>query len=112
MKYLLSTGITTDKVEYYIIDLFKVYFSIYPGDIPGAPSIGFDFLITNTKKSELVDELSIRLSELLGKFANKFPGVSIVAQEVALINETTLKVILEVNQVRSEEILIDLFENK
>ena len=49
-KYLLSTGLITDKVEIYVLDLFKLHLSVYPKDIPGINNIGFDFIITNTKK--------------------------------------------------------------
>ena len=42
-KYLLSTGTATDRLEYYVLDLFRLYLKIYPGDIPGASGLGFDF---------------------------------------------------------------------
>ena len=47
-KFLLSTGKTTDKIEYYVVDLFRLYLSVYPGDIPGASRIGFDFNLRDT----------------------------------------------------------------
>lgn len=109
-KYLLSTGITTDRVEYYIIDLFKLYLSVYPGDIPNA-DIGFDFIITDTKKADLVSDIRHRVDTLISKIQDKVSGVSMSLVELALVNETTLKIIIDVNQIKSDEILVDLYKN-
>ena len=110
-KYLLSTGLLTDQVEYYIIDLFKLHLSVYPKDIPGADWIGFDFIMTDTKKDEIRRVATDRLNKLVSKIQKNFNDVSIRLSEPALIDETTLKVILDVNQIQSEEILIDLYNN-
>lgn len=109
-KYLLSTGLLTDRVEYYIIDLFKLYLSIYPGDIPGFPSLGFDFIITNTMKDELKTEIRKRLEDLIKKIKNTV-SADIKIIEAYLISEDVLKLIIEVNDVKSEEILVDLYKN-
>lgn len=112
MKYLLSTGMSTSKIEYYIIDLFKLYLSIYPGDIPGAPKIGFDFILTDTKKDELVDEVKYRVESLVSKIKEKFNrGLSIEIESIEIIDETRAKLIIRVDQIRSDNILIDLYEN-
>ena len=110
-KYLLSTGISTDKVEYYIIDLFNLYLTVYPNDIPGSNSIGFDFIMTNTKKADLAIDVKNRLDQLIDKLQSRVSNVKITLVEAALINETTLKVIIDVNQVRSGDILVDLYKN-
>lgn len=110
-KYLLSTGITTDRVEYYIIDLLKLYLSVYPGDIPNADYIGFDFIITDTKKADLASDIRRRVDVLISKIQEKVSGVTVSLAELALINETTVKIIIDVNQVRSDEILVDLYKN-
>ena len=60
-KYLLSTGKSTTQVEKYILDLFKLNLKIWPGDIPGLPKVGFDFILTDTKKDEVVDEVRYRV---------------------------------------------------
>lgn len=109
-KYLLSTGLLTDRVEYYIIDLFKLYLSIYPGDIPGFPSLGFDFIITNTMKDELKTEIRKRLEDLIKKIKNTV-SADIKISEAYLVSEDVLKLIIEVNDVKSEEILVDLYKN-
>lgn len=111
MKYLLSTGVSTSKIEYYIIDLFKLYLSIYPGDIPGAPKIGFNFILTDTKKDELVNEVKYRAESLVNKIKEKFNrGISINVESIEIIDETKAKIIIRVDQVRSDNILIDLYE--
>lgn len=109
-KYLLSSGTSTDKVEYYILDLFKLYLSIYPGDIPGS-QIGFDFIMTDIKKADLADDIRRRIDILIGKLQDKVSNVKITLVEAALINETTVKIIVDVNHIRSEEILVDLYKN-
>ena len=43
-RYLLSTGASTTEIEKYVLDLFKLYIQIYPGDIPGS-NIGFNFIL-------------------------------------------------------------------
>lgn len=110
-KYLLSTGITTDRVEYYIIDLFKLYLSVYPGDIPNADYIGFDFIITDTKKADLVSDIRRRVDTLISKIQERVSGITISLAELALVNETTVKIIIDVNQIKSDEILVDLYKN-
>lgn len=111
-KYLLSTGLLTDRVEYYIIDLFKLHLSIYPKDIPGADWLGFDFILSDIKKDELKSEVIKRLEELVNKIQKKFTSVKIEIAESALVSETRLKLVLNINQIRSEEILVDLYDNK
>lgn len=106
-KYLLSTGKTTELVEYYIIDLFKLHLSIYPKDIPGADHIGFNFIITNTKKDEIKSDISGRLDELINKFRKRFTGIDIQISESALINDSTVKLIIAVNEI-SETVLVDI----
>lgn len=106
-KYLLSTGLVTNKIEYYILDLFKLHLSIYPKDIPGAEDIGFNFIITNTKKDELYSEVNTRIQELINRFKKKFTGINIQLENSALIDETKLKLVISVNEV-SDTISIDL----
>ena len=111
MKYLLSTGLSTSKIEYYIIDLFKLYLSIYPGDIPGASGIGFNFILTDTKKDELVSEVKYRVESLVNKIKEKFGrGIAIEIESLEIIDETRANLIIRVDQIRSDNILIDLYE--
>ena len=50
MNYLLSTGQITNQVEYYIIDLFKLYLNIWPKDIPGASKIDLTLFLLIPRK--------------------------------------------------------------
>ena len=43
VKYLLSTGDTTTKIEEYVLDLFKMNLVVRPDDIPHYSTVGFDF---------------------------------------------------------------------
>lgn len=111
MKYLLSTGQSTELVEYYIIDLFNLYLKIWPNDIPSASNIGFNFIFTNVKKSNLVSEIRSRIDILISKIKNKFsnnPDIKIVSLE--LIDDTRVKLVISVNQIQSDDIIVDINE--
>lgn len=114
-KYLLSTGEITSKIEYYFLDLFKLYLTIYPGDIPGASDIGFNFIFTDVKKDEIVSEVKSRVNILIEKLKSKIINemgsnrVSIVVNELALMDETTVRLILTLNERISEELTIDIY---
>ena len=110
MKYLLSTGRTTDKIEKYILDLFKLNISIYPEDIPNS-SIGFDFIMTNVKKDELRSEVTFRIRTLVESIKKQFDrGIEINIESIDIINESRVSVVVSVNQT-SEEIKFNLFDN-
>lgn len=112
MRYLLSTGESTNLPEYYIIDLFKLYLKIYPDDIPGASQVGFNFIFTNIKKNQILNEIRGRIDSLISKIKSKFssnPNIEIVSLE--LIDETRVKLVISVNQVQSEEIEVDISDS-
>ena len=110
MKYLLSDNTVTTQVEYYVIDLFKLYLSVYPGDIPGADSIGFDFNLRGTFKANLASEVESRISSLVTKFQSKFNGsLSFSLDSVELIDESLVKIVVSCGKVQSDEILIGLY---
>lgn len=109
MRYLLSTGQSTNLPEYYIIDLFRLYLKIYPNDIPGASQVGFDFIFTNVKKNEIVNEIRGRIDSLISKIKSKFPSnPNIQVVSLDLIDETRIKLVISVNQIQSEEIEVDI----
>ena len=111
-KYLLSTGRVTGMVEYYILDLFRLYLSIYPGDIPGASQIGFDFTITDTFKANLEDTVKSRVDSLVKKISDQFsPSLKINLESCDLIDDKYAKVVVSCNGVRGEEITINLYND-
>ena len=107
MKYLLSTNDITDKIEYYILDLFKLYLQIYPNDIPGS-DIGFNFILTDVKKTELPDEVKHRINQLINFLNNRFSGVKLSLKSIEIIDEEKAKITIDVNTIQSE-IIINLF---
>lgn len=108
MQYLLSTGEVTSKLEYYIIDLFKLNTVIYPDDIPWSV-IGFNFIMTDVKKPEVPSELEFRVRKLLDRFRERFNGVSIDLESIEILDETSARVIINVNKERGE-VEIKLYE--
>lgn len=102
MKYLLSTGEITGKIEKYILDLFKLNMAIYPGDIPNS-SIGFNFVITDVKKSELPGEIKSRITSLITRLQSRFSGITISLESLELLSEELARVVVRVNQ-ESEQI--------
>ena len=111
MKYLLSNGSSTSRVEYYIIDLFKLYLNIYPNDIPNSPNIGFDFILTDVKKDELVRNVRNRVEILVNKIKDRFTKtLSIEIESIEIIDETKVKLVINVNQVQSDDIVVNIDE--
>ena len=110
MQYLLSTGEITSRLEYYIIDLFKLNMQIYPDDIPWS-TIGFDFIITDTKKPDIPREVEYRVKVLLDRFKERFRGVSIDLESVEILDEERAHVVFNVNKTRGE-VEIKLYDDK
>lgn len=111
MKYLLSSGSSTDKLEYYIMDLFKLYLSVYPGDIPGSPSFGFDFSLANTLKGDIREELLSRVNALIDTISNRFDNSSleISLNSLEIVDDSLAKLVIDVNKLQSDEIVINLY---
>lgn len=108
MRFLLSTGKSTDRVEVYVLDLFKLYLNIMPGDIPGT-DIGFDFVLTDTLKSNLVSEVKRRVNSIVKLIQSRFDEkkVQISVSSLEFINDEKLKLVVSVNKTTSEEIVIN-----
>lgn len=97
-KYLLSTGKATYREELYILDQFKLYLTINPGDIPGEAGLGFDFTLTNVMKSDLKAEVSKRVSSLIQKIKSRHgEGVSIIVDSLDIVNEEIANLVITVN---------------
>lgn len=109
-KFLLSTGQSTDKLEYYVLDLFKMYMNVNPGDIPGAPNMGFSFDLSDVLKRDLRAEIKSRLSTLIQRMQKTFDpaGVNISLAKLDIVDETLAKVVIEVNNIASDEIILKL----
>jgi hypothetical protein len=109
MKYLLTTGECTDKLEYYILDLFKLYFEVNPGEVPNS-DIGFNNIFTNVNKKNIESEIKSRITSLVSLFRSRFTGVSINLTDIKLIDESTFNVVISVNsEVESYEISTGLY---
>lgn len=111
-KYLLSTGKTTTKVEEYIIDLFRLYLTIYPGDIPHYKKLGFDFLITDVTKDNLERDVKSKVESLISKIQNSLPNqkYKITISTLELIDEETVRLVIDVSGSKSEDIFISLYQ--
>lgn len=107
MKYLLSTNDTTDKIEYYILDLFKLYLQIYPNDIPGT-NLGFNFILTDVKKTELPNEVKNRVENLVSYLSKRFAGVTLDLESIEILDEEKAKITINVNETQGD-IVINLF---
>lgn len=108
-RYLLSTGSYTDRIEYYLIDLIKLNFIILPDDIPNS-NIGFNYVITNEKKDEVVSSIKSKLEILINNISKRVgSNYKITIQSINLINgsEGRLKLIINVNDV-SEELIVNV----
>lgn len=108
-KYLLSTGLATDKIEEYIVDLFRLYLQVLPGDIPGLPQLGFNFILTNTKKADIQSTVSSRASVLVDKIQSRFgESVKIIIDSIEVISENLVRITITVNNTLTEKIVIEV----
>ena len=109
-KYLLSSGQATERVEYYVIDLFKLYLKIFPGDIPGASGLGFNFNLGDTKKADIPEVLNSRVNQLIKKIQDRFTtGITMSLESLEIISETKAKIVIKVNRVVSDDIYLNLY---
>lgn len=110
-RYLLSTGQATTKAEEYIIDLFRIYLTVYPGDIPHYSRLGFDFLLTDVTKDGMVDAVQEKVKSLVQKIQDSLPNqkYQISISELDLIDEETVRLVIDVSGVKSEDIYINLY---
>ena len=107
-RYLLSTGASTTEIEKYVLDLFKLYIQIYPGDIPGS-NVGFNFIFTNVKKDEVVTEIRSRVSSLISKIKDQFSTtLDIQATAIDLIDEERVLITINVNNI-SDSVIVNLY---
>ena len=111
MKYLLSSGKATDRLEYYVMDLFKIYLSVYPGDIAGSPDFGFDFSFSNTFRADLKETVMSKVNELVSVISSRFSEneVRISISSLEIIDESLAKLVVDVNKLQSEEIVVNLY---
>lgn len=110
MKYLLSSGKITKRPEEYIIDLFRLYLTIYPGDIPGNPDFGFDFNLAGVYKPELPGKVKSIVESLIRKINSRFNyGVSLSLVSLDLVDETKAKVVVSAGDI-SNEITINIYD--
>lgn len=103
MKYLLSTGKSTEKIEKYIVDLFKLNFAIYPSDIPNC-SVGFDYIFTDTKKDEVMSTIKSRINNLLKRIQKQFTGVTISIDSIEVVDSKKVRMTITVNDYSSTDI--------
>jgi hypothetical protein len=110
-KFVLSTGRTTTKIEEYILDLFKLYLSVNPGDIQYLPEFGFNFTFAGIPKADLPDKIQFRMESFVKKVSESFPGTRIVLEELSMISEETVRATISVNGTTSDNIFVNIYEN-
>lgn len=103
LKYILSSGRGTTRVEEYIIDLFKLYLKIEPGDIPFVPDYGFNFDLSGIYKADLAREIESRVGGLVSKINSRFSsGVNLSLKSLELVDETKVRIVVSAGEYSSE----------
>lgn len=103
MKYILSSGRGTTRVEEYIIDLFKLYLKIEPGDVPSLPEYGFNFDLSGIYKADLPREIESKVTSLVNKVNSRFQGgVQLSLKSLEMISEEKVKIIVSAGEYASE----------
>ena len=110
-QYFLSNGTVTSDVAVYILDLFKLYLGVNPGDIPYVPDFGFNFTFAGIPKVELKDKIQFRMESLIKIIKDSFPGSTIVLEDLEMPSEETVRAIISVNGVKSD-LFINIYENR
>jgi hypothetical protein len=110
VKYLLSTGDTTTKIEEYVLDLFKMNLVVRPDDIPHYSTVGFDFTLVGIPKDQLQIESRRRLENLVTNIQSLFDKsiIKISLDSLNIINEEIVSVVIKVNNYISNEIKINI----
>lgn len=96
IKYLLSTGKTTDDKVEYLEDLFRLHFSIHPKDIPGAGWIGVRLNISGFRKSDIIPTIKSEISTFLSKTAERLKLQKVELSNLEVIDETLVTVSISV----------------
>lgn len=84
MKYVLSTGKTTKDINLYIIDLFRIFTTVYKDDIPGS-DIGYDFILSDVKKDELVKVVNEKCTSIVSLISDRVKAISGVTVNLSSI---------------------------
>lgn len=108
-RYLLSTGKITTRVEYYILDIFRINLTVMPEDVPLNSSIGFDYSMATTTKDQLVKVINTKLELLTQKIRNQFPNSNIHVSDTKLIDEQLVVTTITVNNTISEDFNINIY---
>ena len=95
------------------MDLFRLYLCVYPGDVPGAPSFGFNFSLGNTFKADLRDAVLSKVNELITIISSRFneKEVNISLNSLEIIDEELAKLVVNVNSLQSDDIVIKLYND-
>ncbi len=110
VNYVLSTGEVTTRVERYILDLFSIFLTIYPNDVPNT-SIGFDFVLGDVKKDELPIVIGDKVNTLIATVREYVPAqVDITLDNIELVSYSQAIITISVNG-NTDNFEIDLNEN-
>lgn len=101
-NYILSTGETTNDVITYIKDLFKIYFSIRPKDIPGMGYVGFESSLIGITKDSLRSEITRRVQSVVDIIKSQFTGIEMSLESLKIISEERIDVVLNIDGNISE----------
>lgn len=107
-RYLLSSGLSTTKIEEYVMDLIKINLSAGVNDIPGRSDIGMDTRLTGVMKDELQSKAYYFSESLVSRIQDRIPGLPIEIESVSLISETRLRLILRIDGTLLSEYIVDL----
>lgn len=108
VKYLLSNGKGTTSKEEYLVDLFKLYLLIHPGDIQGS-SIGFNRFFGDIHKNKLPDEVKFRIEQLVDSLSKYVGGTTIKLTSLEMLSPSRVRIVISVNEL-TEEISLNIYE--
>lgn len=111
MKYLLSTGKITTRIEYYILDLFRLNLTVLPKDPPIDSSvIGFNYSMSGLTKDQIETEVKSRINSLVSKIRDRFPEIDIQTTYLSIIDESRVDLTITVNGKISKDFNINIYQ--
>lgn len=111
MKYLLSTGKITTRIEYYVLDLIKLNLIVLPKDLPiDSSTIGFDYSMSGITKDQLKIEVRSRITYLINKIKDRFPEIDLQVKSLSIVDESTVNLTLTVNGKIDRDFNINLYQ--
>lgn len=103
MKYLLTDGSTTSKIEVYVLDLFKLFMTVHTGDIIMNRSFGGEFSFSGVTNSTARIDVESKAEKIISQIKKSIPSTVILnLVGVQFVSPTEVSVSININDQQYE----------